>query len=136
MGQGRHCGGVQPVSVLIADDAPVSRRALRAVVGLRSRFEVVGEAADGEQAVEAVERLQPGIVIMDARMPRMDGIAATARIKSRWPAVRVIVHSQADDLSESAFAAGADAFIAKGSPVQDLLTALEASADRTANASM
>ena len=127
---------MQPISVLIADDAPVSRRALRAVVGLRSRFEVIGEAADGEQAIEAVERLQPAIVIMDARMPRIDGVVATAHIKSRWPAVRIIVHSQADDVCESALAAGADAFIAKGSPVQDLLTALEASADRTADSSM
>jgi DNA-binding NarL/FixJ family response regulator len=127
---------VQPVSVLIADDAPVSRRALRAVLGLRPRFVVIGEAADGEQAIAAVARLQPAIVIMDARMPRIDGIAATARIKSRWPAIRVIVHSQADDVSESALTAGADAFIAKGSPVQDLLTALEASADRTAKSSM
>jgi len=87
-------------------------------------IELIGEAADGEAAIAAVERLRPDVVILDVRMPRLDGIAATAHIKARWPEIRVIAHSLAEELRADALAAGADAFVPKGAPVQELLAVL------------
>jgi DNA-binding NarL/FixJ family response regulator len=110
--------------LLIADDRVRTRRALRAVLALQPGIELIGEAADGEEALAEVERLQPDIVILDIRMPRLDGIAATKQIKTRWPTIRVIAHSLAEDLSEDALAAGADAFVPKGAPADALLSAL------------
>jgi DNA-binding NarL/FixJ family response regulator len=112
--------------LLIADDRARTRRALRAVLATQPGIELIGEAVDGEGAVAEVERLRPDIVILDIRMPRLDGIAATARIKARWPHIRVIAHSLAEELSENALAAGADAFVPKGGPPGELLKALHA----------
>jgi len=110
--------------LLIADDRARTRRALRAVLATQTGIELIGEAVDGEEAIAEVERLRPDIVILDIRMPRLDGIAVTRQIKTRWPATRVIAHSLADELSENALAAGADAFVPKGAPPGELLRAL------------
>jgi DNA-binding NarL/FixJ family response regulator len=115
---------VRPARLLIADDRERTRRAVRALLAAHPGFEVVGEAADGRQAVEATEQLQPDLVILDVRMPRLDGIAATAEIKRRWPGVRVVVHSLAFDRRNDALAAGADAFVPKAGQPDALLEAL------------
>jgi SARP family transcriptional regulator, regulator of embCAB operon len=119
-------GGAAPLRLLIADDLARTRRALRALLAAHPGFEVVGEAADGEDAVAAVERLRPDLVVLDVWMPRLDGIAAAARIKHRWPHVRVVAHSLAVELRADALAAGADAFVPKGAPTEELLGALRA----------
>jgi DNA-binding NarL/FixJ family response regulator len=110
--------------LLIADDRARTRRALTAVLATCAAFELVGEAVDGEEALAAAERLQPDIVIIDVRMPRVDGITATMQIKRRWPWIRVVAHSLAEELRADALAAGADAFVLKGAPMQELLDAL------------
>jgi len=120
--------------VLIADDRPRTRRALSAVLATCRGLELVGEAADGEEAVEVVERLRPDIVVIDVRMPRMDGITATMRIKARWPWIRVVAHSLAEELRADALAAGADAFVPKGAPVRELFEALQPSSCDRADA--
>jgi DNA-binding NarL/FixJ family response regulator len=110
--------------LLIADDRLRTRRALRAVLALQAGIELIGEAADGEEALTQVERLRPDVVILDIRMPRLDGITATKQIKTRWPEIRVIAHSLAEELGDDALAAGADAFVPKGAPSEELLKAL------------
>jgi DNA-binding NarL/FixJ family response regulator len=110
--------------VLIADDRPRSRSGLRAVLDLRPEIVVVGEATDGQEAVRLVEDLQPDVVLMDARMPAMNGVEATQLIKERWPEIRVIVLTLYAGYRADALAAGADAFLIKGSPREDLLKAI------------
>jgi DNA-binding NarL/FixJ family response regulator len=110
--------------LVIADDRSRTRRALRAVLSTQPEIELIGEAVDGEEAIAAVERLRPDVVILDIRMPRLDGIAATRQIKSRWPETRIIAHSLAEELRAEVLAAGADAFVPKGAPVRELLEAL------------
>ena len=110
--------------LLIADDRARTRRALTAMLAAHGGFELIGEAADGEEALAAIERLQPDVVIMDIRMPRLNGIAATTQIKARWPRIRIVAHSLAVESSDEALAAGADAFVPKGAPADELLGAL------------
>src|SRR5438270_5778818 len=102
--RGAHSGGM-PVRLLIVDDRPRTRRAVRALLAAHAGFDVVGEASDGEQALERVAELRPELVLLDVRMPRLDGIAATAEIKTRWPGIRVVVHSLATERQQDALAA-------------------------------
>lgn len=81
----------RPLRLLIVDDHPVVRDGLRGMLAGHAEFEVLGEAADGDQAVRLAEKLQPDLVMMDLRMPGTDGVSATAQIKTRWPAIKVLV---------------------------------------------
>src|SRR5215211_6097836 len=84
------------VRVLIADDHPVVRTGLWGMLDGQQDFEVVGEAQNGEEAIEMTERLNPDVVLMDLKMPGLDGVAATARIKERYPQARVLVLTTSD----------------------------------------
>jgi DNA-binding NarL/FixJ family response regulator len=110
--------------VLIADDNDRARNGLRALLAMQQVLEVVGEAADGRQAVQKAKELQPDVVLMDVRMPHMDGLEATRRIKSHWPEIRVVVVSMYTTHRTQALAAGADRFLRKGCPVDELLEAI------------
>ena len=114
------------ISILIADDQALVRAGFRLILEADDAIEVVGEAADGEEAIAGVERLRPDLVVLDVRMPRLDGIEATVRIKARWPSVRVVAHSLAVERCDEALAAGAAAFVPKGAPADELLAALRA----------
>jgi DNA-binding NarL/FixJ family response regulator len=89
--------------VLLVDDESLVRRILRQILAAYPDMELVGEAATGEEAIDAVERLQPHIVVMDIRMPRMDGIAAAREIRAKYPHVKII------GLSEYAYGYHVDA---------------------------
>ena len=112
--------------VLIADDSRRARLGLRALLALRPEIEIVGEAANGEEALQSVRDGRPDVVLMDVRMPLMDGLEATRQIKGHWPQVRIVVVSLYASHRAEALAAGADAFLVKGCPAGELLAAIMA----------
>ena len=108
------------VRVLIADDKRSARQGLKALLARIPDIEVVGEAANGQEAVEVTAVHQPDVVLMDAQMPGMDGLEATRRIKSQWPAVKIIILTLHPQYRQRALAAGADAFLLKGGTAESL----------------
>nr|WP_308301524.1 response regulator transcription factor [Frankia sp. AiPa1] len=115
-------------SVLLVDDQPLLRMGFRMVLDSQPDISVVGEAADGAQAVELTARLRPDVVLMDVRMPRMNGIEATSAIVAAGSPSRVLILTTFD-LDEYAFAglrAGASGFLLKDVPPADLLSAIRA----------
>jgi DNA-binding NarL/FixJ family response regulator len=110
--------------LVLADDGERTRRALRALLATCPDLEVVGEAADGSEAMELVARERPDVVIMDLRMPVVDGLQAMGQIKQRWPRVRILILSLAAEARDELLVAGADAFVAKGAPEDALLEAI------------
>jgi DNA-binding NarL/FixJ family response regulator len=107
--------------VLIADDRAQVREGLRNMLELDQGLEVVGEARNGREAVYLVGERTPDVVLMDVRMPVMDGLEAARLIKRGWPEVRVVVLTVHAAYRSEAFAAGADFFMTKGCPVRELL---------------
>jgi DNA-binding NarL/FixJ family response regulator len=113
-----------PLQILIVDDQPRARQSLRALLSTWSPESEIQEAANGHEAVRLVEARQPHVVLMDIRLPEMDGTQATWLIKTCWPQVRVVVLTLYGEYEPQALAAGADAFIGKGEPPDQLLAAL------------
>ena len=99
--------------VLVVDDDPDIRTLMKRVLDSKKSFEVVGEAVDGLDALEKMETLNPQLVIMDVRMPRMDGVEATKLIKEKWPATAVVGFSAFGDSETDMLAAGASAYVLK-----------------------
>lgn len=114
--------------VLIADDHPVVRSGLRALLATMSDVMVVGEAEDGQAAVDLVAQLHPDIVIMDVQMPVLDGVQATRLIATEWPAVGVLVLTMFEDDASlfAAIQAGARGYILKGAPPAEVARAIGA----------
>ena len=117
-----------PIRVLLADDQRVVREGLALLLGLLPGIEVVGAAADGEEAVALAARLHPDVVLMDLRMPRLDGVAATGRLRERDPQAKVIaLTTYADDRSVvEALRAGARGYLTKDAGAEEIRRALEA----------
>lgn len=118
------------IRVLIADDHPVVRSGLAGMLGVEPDVEVVGEAADGEEAVALATGLRPDLVLMDLRMPRMDGAEATARIAREVPGVHVLVLTtyETDTDILRAVEAGATGYLLKDTPRDQLVAGLRAAA--------
>jgi len=114
------------IRVLIADDHAVVRQGLRTFLGLQDDIEVVGEAADGKEALTAAERLAPDVVLVDLVMPGGDGIEAIRRLRERVPAARAIVLSSFvdDDKLLPAVRAGAAGYLLKDVQPQELVAAI------------
>ncbi|MFG1702416.1 response regulator [Nonomuraea sp. M3C6] len=112
--------------VIVVDDQSVVREGLVLLLGLLPEIEVVGSAGDGEAALRLVEEQRPDVVLMDLRMPRMDGVEATGRIRSAYPDTHVVVLTTYSD-DESVFAAlraGARGFLTKDADAEDIARAV------------
>ena len=124
---------MQHKRLLIADDDSRVRQGLKAVFNMLqlthepahgSEVEIVGEARNGQEAVALAEQYLPDVVLMDVRMPVVDGLQATSIIKKRWPEMRVVLLTLHSSCRSEASAAGADAFVIKGGSAEDLLRAV------------
>lgn len=116
----------KPIRVLLVDDHAVVRKGLRALLEHESRVEVIGEAEDGEQALQATERLRPDVILMDLEMPVVGGIDATRQITSAHPELKVVVltsHALEEDVFP-ALKAGAIGYLLKHSAPEEVLQAI------------
>lgn len=121
------------IRVLIVDDQRLLCEGFRTLIELETNLEVVGMAGDGEEALAAVERLQaermaPDVVLMDVRMPRLDGIAATRAFKERWPKIHIVILTTFDDREpiQAALQAGAEGYVLKDITSEQLVATIRA----------
>ena len=114
----------QPIRVLIVDDQLSARKGLKAILAFYPEILVVGEAANGEEAMKLIVERQPQVVVIDLQMPVMDGVAATRLIKTKWPSIKVIVLTIQASRRGEALAAGADTFLLKGNEPEALQNAI------------
>ena len=116
--------------MLIVDDHPVVRDGLRGMFSADPRFEVLGEAGDGAEAIATGERLRPDVILMDLRMPRTDGVTAIRELAKRGVPARVLVLTTYDTDSDvlPAIEAGATGYLLKDAPREELFRAVEAAA--------
>jgi DNA-binding NarL/FixJ family response regulator len=115
------------IRVVIADDQAMIRTGFRMVLGAESDIDVVGEAIDGEHAVGAARRLRPDVVLMDIRMPRLDGIEATRRLldgPGATPRVLILTTFDLDEYVYESLRAGASGFLLKNAPAERLVEAI------------
>jgi DNA-binding NarL/FixJ family response regulator len=129
--------GTAAVRVLLVDDEELVRFGLRTVLEAAGGFDVVGEAGDGAAGVRAAEQLRPDVVLIDIRMPVMDGLTATERILAlpAPPQVAVLTTFHLDEYVYAALAAGAAGFLLKDTPPRQIAAAVRAVADGTATLS-
>jgi DNA-binding NarL/FixJ family response regulator len=122
---------VTSVRVLLVDDDDLMRAGLRSVLSSDETIEVVGEAGDGRVALEEIRALRPDLVLMDIRMPELDGIAATREVLAVEPQVKVVVLTtfEEDDYIFEALSAGASGFLLKRTKPEELIAAIHTVAD-------
>jgi CheY-like chemotaxis protein len=115
------------LTVLLVDDHAMMRQGLRSVLEAHADIQIIGEAADGREAVEMAEALRPAVVIMDINMPRLNGIEATARIKAQYPDIRIIGLSvnAGPNNKEAMLKAGADMLLTKEAAVEELYRGIQ-----------
>jgi DNA-binding NarL/FixJ family response regulator len=118
----------EQIRILIADDHPVVRTGLVGMLAAQSEFIVIGEAKNGKQAIELADRLRPDVVLMDLRMPELDGVAATSEIRRRQSSIQVMVLTTYDSDADilRAIEAGAIGYLLKDTPPEDLFRAIRA----------
>jgi len=115
-----------PIRILITDDHPIVRDGLRAMLGTQADFEVVGEAANGGEALAQVATLHPDVILLDLEIPELDGVATVQRLAGVAPDVRVIVFTayDTDELIMAAVRAGVQGYLLKGAPREEIFQAI------------
>ena len=118
------------IRLIVVDDHPVVRDGLRGMLAVEAEFQVVGEAANGAEAVALVATLMPDVLLMDLRMPGMDGVTATEQIKSTHPGIHILVLTTYDSDADilRAVEAGATGYLLKDAPREELFRAVRATA--------
>jgi len=118
----------KPIRVLIVDDHAMVRKGLAAFLLVKADLELAGEASNGEEALRLCEQFQPEVILMDLKMPKLDGVAATRAIKERYPHIQVIALTsfQEKELVQAAIRAGAISYLLKNVSADDLAEAIRA----------
>jgi len=106
--------------LMIVDDNARARRALKALMSQQAGISVTAEASNGQEALRSINEQAPDIVLMDLRMPVMNGLEATRNIKAKWPQIKVVILTMYPDCQTEAVTAGADAFLAKGCSMEEM----------------
>jgi DNA-binding NarL/FixJ family response regulator len=121
------------ITILLVDDQSSVRQGLRMELALEPDSQVIGEAENGQEALELARRLQPDVILMDVKLPMMDGITTTEKLRMVAPGCAVVILSLYDDARtrERAQAAGAAAFVSKQEPSEALLAAIRQAAARS-----
>jgi DNA-binding NarL/FixJ family response regulator len=116
----------KPISVVVCDDVPELRQLARAVLEEAGEMEVVGEAGDGREAIDVIERLQPDIVVLDLSMPELDGLEAIPLIHQIAPKTEIVVFSGFEEgkVADVALSLKASRYVRKGAPLEDLRSAV------------
>lgn len=119
---------MKPIRVVLVEDHAIVRQGLRALLELDEQVEIVGEAADGEQAIGVVESMSPNVVLMDLTLPRLDGFQAIAAIRRRWPGIHVVVLTMHvdDRLMLRALESGAEGYLTKSATCEQVVRTLYA----------
>jgi DNA-binding NarL/FixJ family response regulator len=121
---------MKPIRIVIADDHPVFRFGLRALLNAMPDTEVVGEVTSGEEVVALARSVRPDVILMDINMPGINGIEATRRIREAQPDIRILIVTMLEDDSVfAAMRAGARGYMVKGSEPAEMLRAIRAVAD-------
>jgi DNA-binding NarL/FixJ family response regulator len=116
------------IRILLVDDQSLIRRGLKSLLKLENSVEVIGEADNGQSAISSTEALQPDVILMDVRMPVMDGVAATKEICQRFPQIKVLVLTtfSDDEYVAQAIKYGASGYLLKDTPPDELVQAIQA----------
>ncbi|PYX32792.1 MAG: hypothetical protein DMG77_02300 [Acidobacteria bacterium] len=116
------------VRILLVDDHPIVRQGLKTLLEAHSGWEVIGEAADGVEAVDKADRLHPDVMVLDVTMPRMNGLEACRLIREKAPGLEILFVTQHDSpqMMREALEAGARGYVVKSNAARDLLEAVEA----------
>jgi DNA-binding NarL/FixJ family response regulator len=109
------------IRILIVDDSLSFRKGIRALLSIQSDMEVIGEASDGNTAMEMIPRLEPELVLLDECMPGMSGSEVTQQLNNLWPYIKVILLTMYSDRESLAIEGGVDAFLIKGIPPEHIL---------------
>jgi CheY-like chemotaxis protein len=115
------------IRILIADDNPILREGLRSVLSPSPIFDIIGEAADGLEAIDFVKKFHPDLILMDLSMPRMDGLAATREIKKKWPETKILAFTihKSPEYQTATLKAGANGYLLKDSSPTELIQSIQ-----------